>query len=352
MIYIYVNGEHMKCIMKKSNSEGLVLEDMPIPTIKNDEVLVKVKAASICGSDHHIYKWNRWAQSRLKLPVIIGHEFSGEVIEVGSAVKRIKVRDYISAESHIPCCICKQCRIGNMHVCQNLKILGIDTNGCFAEYVTLPETVVWVNDNSLSIEHASIQEPFGNAVDTVLAEDVHTKSIAVLGCGPIGLMAVAIAKACGASIIIATEIVSYRMNLARQLGADYVLNPKECNVYEEVMKITGNEGVDVVLEMSGAPKALETGLRILTFGGRVSLLGLFSDPVELELNNSVIFKGARIHGIVGRKMFPTWYKTAALIGKKMVNIAPLITHTFPMESFNEAMQLIDRGESGKIVLYP
>jgi threonine 3-dehydrogenase len=325
---------------------------MPIPSIKPNEVLVKVKVASICGSDHHIYKWNSWAQGRIKPPVIIGHEFSGEVVEVGKEVKRIEVGDYVSAESHIPCGICKQCRIGNMHVCQNLKILGIDTNGCFAEYVALPEVVVWKNKPELSPEHASIQEPFGNAVDTVLAEDVHTKTVAVLGCGPIGLMAIVIAKACGASKVIATEIMPYRFNLAKALGADYVLNPKEDNIYNKVMEITDGEGVDVVLEMSGSPKALETGLQILTFGGRVSLLGLYSDSVTVNLNDLVIFKGLKLYGIIGRKMFSTWYKTAALVQNNPEAISKIITHKFSFENVDEAMKIIDKGESGKIILYP
>ena len=342
----------MKCIMKKSKGEGLAVEDMPIPKIQKNEVLVKVKVASICGSDHHIWKWNKWAQGRIKPPLIIGHEFSGEVVEVGPEVERIKTGDYISAESHIPCCACKQCRIGNMHVCNNLKILGVDTHGCFAEYGALPEIVCWINNKALPPEEASIQEPFGNAVDTVLAEDVHTKSVLVLGCGPIGLMAVAIAKACGASLIIGTELTSYRSELAKKLGAQYVFNPKECNVYDEIMNLTNNEGVDVVLEMSGASQALELGFKVLTFGGRVSLLGIFGDSVSLDLNNQVIFKGARIHGIIGRKMFSTWYKTSALLERKMVNVAPLITHKFPLEKINEGMEIIDRGESGKIVLYP
>jgi len=338
--------------MKKHKEKGLTLSEAPIPKVSKNEVLVKIKAASICGSDYHIYKWDAWSQERVKVPVIIGHEFTGEVVEVGEDVKRIKVGDYVSAESHIPCGYCKHCRIGNMHVCENLKIIGVDRDGCFAEYIVLPEINIWVNGKDLPLELASIQEPFGNAVDTVLAEDVHTKSVAVLGCGPIGLMAIAIAKASGASMVIATEIMPYRINLAKKMGADIVLNPKECNVVEEVLKLTNGEGVDVSLEMSGAQESLDLAFKILTFGGRVSLLGIPSKPITLDINNYIIFKGARVYGIIGRKMFSTWYKISAFLEKNLVNLLPLITHKLPLENYETAMELIAKGESGKIILYP
>lgn len=342
----------MKCIMKKHKAKGLTLSEAAIPKISKNEVLIKIKAASICGSDYHIYKWDGWSEERVKVPVIIGHEFAGEVVEVGADVKRIKIGDYVSAESHIPCGYCKHCRIGYMHVCENLKIIGVDRDGCFAEYIALPEINIWVNGKDLPLELASIQEPFGNAVDTVLAEDVHTKSVAVLGCGPIGLMAIAIAKASGASMVIATEIMPYRINLAKKMGADIVLNPKECNVVEEVLKLTNGEGVDVSLEMSGAQESLDLAFKILTFGGRVSLLGIPSKPITLDINNYIIFKGARVYGIIGRKMFSTWYKISAFLEKKLVNLLPLITHKFPLENYETAMELIAKGESGKIILYP
>lgn len=342
----------MKCIMKKEKNKGFALAEAPIPKIRKYEVLIKVKAASICGSDYHIYKWDDWAKERITVPVIIGHEFAGEVIEVGEDVKRVKVGDYVSAESHIPCGYCKHCRIGYMHVCENLKIMGVDRDGCFAEYIALPEINIWINDKELPLEIASIQEPFGNAVDTVLAEDVHTKSVAVLGCGPIGLMAIAIAKASGASFVIATEIMPYRIELAKKMGADYVINPQEINAYEKIMEITNGEGVDVSLEMSGAQASLELAFKILSFGGRVSLLGIPSKPITLDINNSIIFKGARVYGIIGRKMFSTWYKISAFLGKKLVNLHPLITHKFPLEGIEEAIKLIEKGESGKIILYP
>jgi len=344
--------ERMKAVVKTQRAQGAELLEVPIPEIKSDEVLVKVKATSICGSDLHIYQWNEWSQSRIKVPQIMGHELAGEVVEVGKEVTSVKIGDYVSAETHIPCGRCYPCRTGKPEVCLHLKILGVDRDGAFAEYVAIPEIDVWKNDPSIPPESASIQEPLGNAVDTVLAEDVAAKTVLCLGDGPVGLLAIGVAKASGASLIIATDLRDYRLELAQKMGAHIILNPRRDNVEEVVLDHTHGAGVDVVLEMSGSPEALAQGLRLVTPGGRVSLLGLFDRNVEVDLNNGVVLKAVRVYGITGRRMFSTWYKSSRLLSSGLLDVTPLITHKFPLTEFQKGMELMGRGECGKVVLFP
>jgi len=353
----------MYAIVKSRRGPGAELSRVEIPKIGKNEVLVKVKMASICGTDVHIWEWNEWAQSRIKkIPLIFGHEFCGEIVEIGENVKSLQVGDFVSAETHIVDETCYQCRTDRMHVCKNMEILGVDRDGVFAEYVALPALNAWKNDPNLDPALASIQEPLGNAVHAVLpkdhVEDIAGKTVAVLGCGPIGLMAIAAAKTLGASKVFATaggrNLV--RMELAKKMGADLVLSAKEYGdkIVDMILDETDGDGVDVVLEMSGAPAALKQAFKILTPGGRVSLLGLFDRTVELDFNNAIIFKSAVVYGITGRRMFETWYQVKGLLsrGDFREKIRQIITHRFPMKDIAKGMEAIERKQAGKVVLEP
>jgi len=344
-----ISGE-MEAVVKSKPGPGAEFLTVHIPEPGEGEVLVKVKVTSICGSDLHIYKWNSWAEQRVHPPQIMGHEVAGEVVELGNGVSSLKVGDFISAETHIPCGYCKQCRIGNRHICKNLKILGVDTNGTFAEYVVIPEVVAWKNDPSIPHQFASVQEPLGNAIDTVLSEDIAGKSVAIIGAGSIGMLAVGVARVSGATDIFVTDLNDYRLKIAQKMGATVTLNPNKNNVLKEILDATNGDGVDVVLEMSGNETALNQGCQMLTRGGRLSLLGVFDNPVTLELNNLIIFKGIRVYGITGRKMFSTWYKAANFLKSKTLDLSPVITHQFRLKDFEQGFDLMKTGMCGKVVL--
>src|SRR6201997_1504960 len=269
----------MLAVVKPEAAPGADVREVKIPGFGRTDVLVKVKVASICGTDLHIYNWDRWAQNRIKPPLIPGHEFCGEVVAFGNEVTSVKEGDFVSAEMHVACGKCLQCRTGEAHICQNVKIIGVDANGAFAEYVVIPESNIWKLDPTIPEEYASILDPLGNAVHTVLAGDIAAKSVAVTGCGPIGLFSIAVARACGATQIFALEVNEHRRRIAQQMGPDFVLDPSKDDVYQIVMDNTGGTGVDVVLEMAGRTEAIRTGFKILRLGGRMSLLGIPSKPV-------------------------------------------------------------------------
>ena len=286
-------------------------------------------------------------------PRIIGHEMCGEVVEVGSAVMLVKVGDYVAAESHITCGLCFQCRTGQAHVCRNYKILGVDRDGSFADYVVLPENVLWHTSRAIAPEYASLQEPLGNAVDAALVEDLTGHTVLITGCGPTGLFAAAVARTSGAATIIASDISEYRLGLAKQVGADHVLNANTetaASLAEAIDEITDGEGVDASLEMSGNPAALHLAFDAVKNGGRVTLLAS-TGPITCDLANDIIFKGIRVHGITGRRLFGTWYRLAGLL-KAGLNIKPIVTHTFPMSDFAKGFDLIKTGQCGKVVLIP
>ncbi len=348
----------MYAVVKDRRAPGAAIKNVSKPEIKSDEVLVEVKAASICGTDVHIWDWNWWAQERIKPPIIIGHEFCGEVVEVGENVKTIQEGDMVSAETHIVDGTCYQCRTGRMHVCRNTKVLGVDRDGAFTEYVAIPEMNAWKNDPNLDPMIASIQEPLGNAVHSAMPEscvdDIGGAYAAVMGCGPIGLMSIAVLKALGARKVFATEISPYRMKLGREMGADMVLNPMEEDVVAAIMEATEGRGVDIVLEMSGAPSAVRQAFEILTPGGRISLLGILDRPIEIDLNNLVVFKAARVYGITGRRMFETWYQVKGLLSKPdfREKIAKIITHRIPMRDIAEGIELLHEKQAAKVGLTP
>jgi threonine 3-dehydrogenase len=315
---------------------------------------VKVAATSLCGTDAHIYRWDEWAQKRIQPPRIIGHELCGHVVEVGREVSLVKVGDYVAAESHLTCGACFQCRTGQAHVCKNYKILGVDRDGSYAEYVVLPEGVLWHTDSGIPPELACVQEPLGNAVDAALAEDLTGHTVLITGCGPTGLFAAAVARTAGAATIIASDVSDYRLGLAKQVGVDHVLNAKTESaerVEAAILDMTGGEGVDAALEMSGNPTALHQAFRAVKNGGRVTLFGIPTGSVCFDLPNEIIFKGIRVYGITGRRLFGTWYRLAGLF-KAGLDIRPVVTHSFPLREFATGFELIQSGQCGKVVLFP
>ena len=342
----------MKALRKMRPEKGAQLEAVSIPTIGPADVLVRVRAASICGTDLHIYAWDPWSASRIKPPVTFGHEFCGTVERVGEEVTAVAPGDFVSAEMHISCGRCHQCLVGQLHLCQNLKIIGIDQDGCFAEFVRIPAGNIWKVDPSIPEHYAAILDPLGNAVHTVLAGEIAGQTVAVTGCGPIGLMAIAVAKTCGCSTVFATEVNPHRLALARRMGADEALNPNETDVVARVQAATGGAGVDVLLEMSGHPEAIRQGFHMLRAGGRASLLGIPSQPVTFDLLNEVIFKGATVQGIFGRRMFRTWLQMTELLKTGRLNLEPLFGERLALDRFDEAFSMLQGGLAGKILFYP
>ncbi|MFC4077927.1 L-threonine 3-dehydrogenase [Salinithrix halophila] len=342
----------MRALVKHQSGFGAELKEVSIPSAGPGEVLVKVKAASICGTDVHIYSWDDWAAGRIKPPLVFGHEFCGEVVETGEGVTGFEKGDSVSAETHIVCGRCPQCRRGEAHVCTFTKIIGVDTRGCFSEYAVMPAGNLWKNDPTLPPEVATAMEPMGNAVHTVLSGPVAGRTVAVIGCGPIGIMAVAVAKASGASAVIAFDINEYRLDLAKKMGATHLVNSGEEDPVAVAKKLTGGWGVDVVLEMSGNPVAIRQGFSMVTMGGRISMLGLPLRAVELDIANDLVFKGVQVHGIVGRRMYETWQQTAGFLTSGQVDLKPMITHRFSLEEYQTAFEQMMSGKSGKVVLYP
>ncbi len=341
----------MKAFQKAGPERGGIFIDAPIPKATGDMVVCKVLATSICGTDVHIYNWDQWSQKRIKPPLIFGHEFCGEVVEVGPLVRGIKVGDRISAETHIPCHVCKQCRTGNMHICRDMKILGVDTDGCFAEYAAVPE-ICCIKNADIPPEIASIQEPLGNATYTVSESNVAGKKIAIFGDGPIGLFATLVARKFGATKIYAVGATPYRMEIMKKLGPDMLIDASKTDAAAEILDATHGDGVDVVLEMSGAASAIHAGLKCVSMSGTFTFFGIPSKPTELDLGNEIIMKGIKMHAIVGRKMFQTWYEVANLI-EAGLDVSSIITHTFPLAKIDEAMSLLSGDiKAGKIILKP
>jgi threonine 3-dehydrogenase len=346
-----MTGE-MTAVLKPLPAPGLTVTRVPVPGLGPRDVLVKVKAASICGTDLHIVSWDKWAQGRIRPPLVFGHEFCGEVVEAGAAVTQTEVGAYVSVEGHVADGTCYQCKTGNAHICENVQIVGVDRPGCFAEYVAVPETNVYPMDPDIPIEVAAIQDPFGNAVHTTLSAEVAGLSVAIVGSGPIGCCAVAVARAAGARQVFATDIRTYRLALATRMGADRVVDTTREDAVAVVRAETGGQGADVVLEMSGHPDGVRQAFKMLRAGGRISLLGIPSQPVTLDLAEDIIFKGATVLGINGRRMWQTWYQGQALLRAKKVDLTPLITHTLPLAEIEKGMELLRAGEAAKIILSP
>ncbi len=338
----------MKALRKTATAPGFTLAEIPVPEIRDNEVLIRVRRAGVCGTDVHIHDWDAWAQGRCHPPFTVGHEFAGDVAKVGSLVSDVTVGDRVTAEGHIVCGRCHLCRTGNSHICPNTKIIGVDRDGCFAEYIAMPATNVWHLADSVSYEVGGIHDPMGNAFHTALhGTNLPGKTVLITGCGPIGLFAVGICRAAGASRIVASDVNQTRLALARAMGAHDAVQPAAAEA--AVRAATDGLGADVVLEMSGVPAAVHQALALVRVGDRVQVLGIPAKPMELDLATEIIFKGITIYGVVGRRMYETWIEMTQFLSSGQFDPRPVITHRFALERHAEAIAAIKSGEAGKVV---
>jgi threonine 3-dehydrogenase len=341
----------MRALAKVRPEPGVELIERPIPSPGAGEVLLRMEAASICGTDYHLFRWDPWAREIMQPPTILGHELAGRVVGAGAGVTRVREGDLVGVESHIVDWTCTQCRAGDRHLCRNLRVIGAHVDGGFAEYVVVPEANA-IESNGLEPAVVALQEPMGNAVHAAFVEPIEGRSVLVTGCGPIGLCSVGIARAGGAAMVIATDTEPYRLDLARSMGADLALDATAPDAMDRILAATGGDGIDVVLEMSGAQAALDQGLLAVTRGGRISLLGIFSDEVRLDLSDLVIQKGVRLYGIYGRRIYETWERTQELLRSGRLDVTPIITHRFDLADWEPAFELIASRHAGKVVLLP
>lgn len=339
----------MKALIKDKPVRGATYADLPIPKIGELDLLVRVRAAAICGTDIHIYQWNEYAASRIKLPLLFGHEYAAEVVEIGKNVTHFKKGDRVAAETHVPCGHCYQCTTGLQHICRDMKILGVHVDGAFSEYAVLPAVCAWKIDPSLSYEIGATMEPFGIGVHALSKTKPAGKKVIVFGCGPIGIYAQMAAKFSGAEYVIGVDVTAERLDLAKQMGADIVLNSKEVDVVSEVEKITGGMGTDIVVELTGNRGVLNDASKTLRRGGDIVLVGLFSGPVEWDLVNNVIYKEANVYGVTGRVMWDTWWTAQSMLLSGNLDVSPVITHRFDLKDYDRAFQLAQSASTGKIV---
>ena len=338
----------MKALVKRESKPGLWLEDVPEPEININEVLIKVDRTGICGTDLHIYEWDAWASKTIPVPMVVGHEFVGEIVEIGSNVKDFKPGDIVSGEGHVVCGHCRNCLAGRRHLCAHTEGVGVNRPGAFAEYVSLPQTNVWYHDPDISRDVASIFDPFGNAVHSALAFDLLGEDVLITGAGPIGAMAVAVAQHAGARYVVITDVNDYRLDLAKKMGATRTVNVTKESL-EGVQKEMGMvEGFDVGLEMSGNPSAFRSMLRNMAHGGKISMLGIPSEEIAIDWNQ-VVFNGLTIRGIYGREMYETWYKMTVML-QGGLDIEPVITHRFHYTEFEKGFEAMKSGNCGKVVL--
>lgn len=339
----------MRAIVKAAPGPGLVVRDIAKPVCGPADVLIRVRHAGVCGTDLHIADWDEWAQGRIKPPVVLGHEFAGEIVEVGSTVKgEFELGQLVTAEGHIVCGHCLQCRTGNSHVCKRTSIIGVDRDGAFAEYHAMPATNVMRLDG-IPTEVGAIMDPMGNAFHTVLTAQIPGSVVLVLGCGPIGCFAVGIARAAGAKAVIAVDVNPKRLALATTMGATRALQPGEA-VTAAVAELSDGNGADVACEMSGAVSALHSAFALVRNGGRVQLLGLPHGEVPINLATEIIFKGITIYGVIGRKMYETWHQMQRFLTSGLFDPRPVITHRFPLQQIDDALAAIRSGDAGKVIL--
>jgi threonine 3-dehydrogenase len=341
----------MRAIRKSRPQPGLDVCDVPQPTHGPTDVLIRVKHAGVCGTDLHIADWGEWARGRIRPPVVVGHEFAGEIAAVGAEVTAdFRNGQLVTAEGHIICGHCRQCRMGDGHICRNTRIIGVDRDGAFAEYIAMPAANV-MPLNGIPTTTGAIMDPLGNAFHTVLAGDaVSGGTVLILGCGPIGCFAVGIARAAGAATVIASDVTPKRLELAGRMGAHALLNAAKESVPARVAQITQGEGADLVCEMSGNPDAIRQAFACVRLGGRINLLGLPQGEVPLKLSSDLIFKGVTVYGVIGRRMFETWHQMQQFLSSGLLDPTPVVTHTFPLAAINDALEAIRSGAAGKVIL--
>lgn len=338
----------MKSLVKAKREPGIWMKDVPMPEYGVNDVLIKIKKTAICGTDIHIYNWDSWAQATIPVPMTVGHEFYGEVVDVGSEVKGIMIGDRVSGEGHITCGYCRNCRAGKRHLCRNTVGVGVNRPGCFAEYLAIPASNVLLLPDDVTGDQASILDPFGNAAHCALAFDMVGEDVLITGAGPIGIMAVAIARHVGARHVVITDVNDYRLDLARKMGATRAINVSREPLFDVMGELGMTEGFDVGLEMSGNPQAFNEMVKIMNHGGHIALLGI--PPAEMALDwNQVIFKGLVIKGIYGREMFETWYKMICML-QSGLDLSPVITHHFHVDDFQKGFEIMASGQSGKVIL--
>lgn len=338
----------MKALVKAKSEPGLWLQDIPEPQCSINDVLIRVQKTGICGTDLHIYKWDAWAQKTIPVPMAVGHEFVGEIVEVGSNVNDFRVGDIVSGEGHVVCGRCRNCMAGRRHLCADTSGVGVNRPGAFAEYIALPMTNVWHHAPGVDPDVASIFDPFGNAVHTALSFDVLGEDVLITGAGPIGCMAAAIVKHAGARYVVVTDVNDYRLDLARKLGADVTVNAAKETLAQVQQRLGMHEGFDVGLEMSGSPAAFRDMVDNMCHGGKIAMLGIPSEPMSIDWNK-VIFNMLTIKGIYGREMYETWYKMTVML-QSGLDISPIITHRYHYTEFEKGFEAMKTGQSGKVVL--
>jgi threonine 3-dehydrogenase len=339
----------MKALVKARAERGIWMQDVDLPAVGHNDVLIRVKRSAVCGTDIHIFQWDDWARSAITVPTTIGHEFSGEIVECGSEVKGLAIGDRVSAEGHITCGVCRNCRAGRRHLCMSTVGVGVSRDGAFAEYVAVPAFNVFKLPATISDDLAAILDPLGNATHTALSFDLVGEDVLITGAGPIGIMAAAIARYAGARHVVITDLNDYRLDLALQMGATRALNVGRESIDATMSELGMEEGFDVGMEMSGNPKAFRDMLRTMHHGGKIAILGIPPDEMSIDWTE-VIFKGLVLKGIYGREMFETWYKMASML-QSGLRIEPIITHHFDAADFQGAFELMASGQSGKVVLH-
>lgn len=339
----------MKALVKAKAQRGIWMEDIEVPQIGHNDVLIQIHRTAICGTDIHIFQWDDWAQKTIPVPLAVGHEFSGKIVDLGSDVRGLEVGHRVSAEGHITCGVCRNCRAGRRHLCMNTQGVGVSRAGAFAEYLSVPAFNVFKLPDTISDDLASVLDPLGNATHTALSFDLVGEDVLITGAGPIGIMAVAIARYAGARHIVITDINDYRLALARKMGASRALNVQTESIDDTMRDLGMEEGFDVGMEMSGNPQAFRDMLRTMHHGGKVAILGI--PPSETTIDwTEVIFKGLELKGVYGREMFETWYKMSSML-QSGLNIDAIITHHYDIDEFQPAFELMESGQSGKVILH-